>query len=48
MYYVGKSHPATIDKETLEVVQLEMERRRDYMGKHGVRKLDFINVEDNC
>ncbi len=24
-----------------------MERKRDYMKKHGVRKLDFINVEDN-
>lgn len=47
MYYVEKSHPAIIDKEMWEAVQLEMERRKDYMERHGVRQLDFAKVEDN-
>lgn len=47
MYYVEKSHPAIIDKEMWEAVQLEMQRRKDYMERHGVRQLDFAKVEDN-
>lgn len=47
MYYVEKSHPAIIDKEIWEAVQLEMNRRKDYMEKHGVGQLDFIKVKDN-
>ena len=41
MYYVEKSHPAIIDKEMWEAVQLEMKRRKDYMEIYGVRQLDF-------
>ena len=47
MYYVEKSHPAIIDKEIWEAVQLEMQRRKDYMERHGVGQLDFIKVHDN-
>lgn len=47
MYYVEKSHPAIIDKEMWEAVQLEMQRRKDYMESHGVGQLDFTKVEDN-
>lgn len=47
MYYVEKSHPAIIDKEMWEAVQLEMQRRKDYMESNKVRQLDFIKVEDN-
>ena len=47
MYYVEKSHPAIIDKEMWEAVQLEMQRRKDYMKSHGVGQLDFTKVEDN-
>ena len=47
MYYVEKSHPAIIDKEMWEAVQLEMKRRKDYMEIYGVRQLDFAKVEDN-
>ena len=47
MYYVEKSHPAIIDKEMWEAVQLEIERRKDYMERYGVRQLDFAKVEDN-
>lgn len=47
MYYVKKSHPAIIDKEMWEAVQLEMERRKDYMDRHGIGQLDFAKVEDN-
>jgi uncharacterized protein YdeI (YjbR/CyaY-like superfamily) len=47
MYYVEKSHPAIIDKEMWEAVQLEMERRKEYMERHRVGQLDFAKVEDN-
>lgn len=47
MYYVEKSHPAIIVKEIWEAVQLEMQRRKDYMDSNGVKQLDFIKVEDN-
>lgn len=47
MYYVEKSHPAIIDKEMWEAVQLDMERRKEYMERHGVRQLDFAKVDDN-
>lgn len=47
MYYVEKSHPAIIDKEMWEAVQLEMKRRKDYMENHNVKQLDFVKVEDN-
>ena len=46
MHYF-KSHPAIIDKEMWEAVQLEMKRRKDYMERYGVRQLDFAKVEDN-
>lgn len=39
-YYVENSHPAIIDKETWEAVQLEMERRSAYAEKHGIQKVD--------
>ncbi|NLK44281.1 MAG: recombinase family protein [Tissierellia bacterium] len=47
MYYVEQSHPAIIDKEIWEAVQLEMQRRKDYMESHGVGQLDFTKVEEN-
>ena len=47
MYYVEKSHPAIIDKEIWEAVQLEMQRRKDYMERYGIGQLDFVNMEDN-
>ncbi|NLI88934.1 MAG: recombinase family protein [Epulopiscium sp.] len=47
MYYVEKSHPAIIEKEMWEAVQLEMQRRKDYMERYGIGQLDFVNVEDN-
>lgn len=47
MYYVEKSHPAIIDKEMWEPVQLEMQRRKDYMESNGLGQLDFIKVGDN-
>jgi len=40
-YYVEDSHPAIIDKEMWEAVQLEMERRRAFMKKHGIQKLEY-------
>lgn len=47
MYYVEKSHPAIIDKEMWEAVQLEMQRKKDYMEEHRVGQLDFVKVQDN-
>ena len=35
-YYVSEGHPAIIDKETWETVQLEMERRQLYATEHGI------------
>ncbi|WP_331654777.1 recombinase zinc beta ribbon domain-containing protein [Anaerosporobacter sp.] len=35
-YYVHDSHPAIIDKEFWECVQLEMARRKQYLEAHGL------------
>ncbi|MDD2494640.1 MAG: recombinase family protein [Tissierellia bacterium] len=45
-YYVEESHPAIIDKETWEAVQLEMERRRIFCEEHGIKKL-YTSTTDN-
>lgn len=45
-YYVEDSHPAIIDKEMWEAVQLEMERRKAFAEKYGISKLDYAS-EDN-
>ena len=41
-YYVEESHPAIIDKEMWEAVQLERERRRAYAEKYNIQKMDYI------
>jgi DNA invertase Pin-like site-specific DNA recombinase len=43
-YYVEDSHPAIIDKEMWEAVQLEMGRRRVYASEHGIQKLEHATV----
>jgi hypothetical protein len=43
-YYVEDSHPAIIDKEMWEAVQLETERRKAYALEHGIQKLEHANV----
>ena len=35
-YYVSESHPAIVEKEIWEAVQLEMERRQLYATEHGI------------
>ena len=45
-YLVEDSHPAIIDKETWESVQLEMERRKKYAEEHGIQKLEHA-TKDN-
>lgn len=45
-YYVEDSHPAIIDKDTWEAVQLEMERRRIFCEEHGIKKL-YTSTTDN-
>jgi site-specific DNA recombinase len=42
-YYVEESHPAIIDKETWEAVQLEIERRRAFTEKHQIQKIDYAS-----
>ena len=42
-YYVEDSHPAIIDKEMWEAVQLEMERRRNFALKYGIQKLEYAS-----
>ncbi|MCM8710834.1 recombinase family protein [Clostridium sp. SYSU_GA19001] len=46
MYYVEESHPAIIDKEMWESVQLEMERRRAFAEKYNISKLDYATVDN--
>jgi len=43
-YYVEDSHPAIIDKDIWDTVQLEMERRRAYALKHGIQKLEHATT----
>ncbi|XEQ93653.1 hypothetical protein SCACP_25500 [Sporomusa carbonis] len=43
-YYVEDSHPAIIDKEMWEAVQLEMERRRDFALEYGIQKLEYATT----
>jgi len=40
-YYVEESHPAIIDKDMWEAVQLEMERRRAYCLEHGIKNIEY-------
>ena len=39
-YYVEESHPAIIDKEMWETVQLETERRQAFSEKHQIQKVE--------
>lgn len=45
-YYVEGSHPAIIDKEMWEAVQLEMERRRNFALQYGIQKLEYATTEN--
>ena len=45
-YYVEESHPAIIEKETWEAVQLEMERRRAFAEEYGISKVDYATVNN--
>lgn len=40
-YYVEESHPAIIEQEMWEAVQLEIERRKQYTEKHKLQKYDY-------
>lgn len=42
-YYVEESHPAIIDKDIWEAVQLEMKRRIIFAKEHGLQKYDYAN-----
>ena len=45
-YYVEGSHPAIIDQEMWEAVQLEMERRRNYALEYGIQKLEYATTHN--
>lgn len=45
-YYVEESHPAIIDKDMWEAVQLEMERRRAFAEKYNIGKLEYATVKN--
>ena len=45
-YYVEDSHPAIIDKEMWEAVQLEMERRRNFALENGIQKLEYATTDN--
>ena len=39
-YYVQESHPAIIEPETWEAVQLELQRRKTFCEEHNIKNLD--------
>lgn len=45
-YYVEESHPAIIDSDTWEAVQLEMERRKASAEKYNIKKMGYV-TNDN-
>ena len=45
-YYVEESHPAIIEKDMWEAVQLEMERRKAFAEKYNIVKLDYATVDN--
>ncbi len=45
-YYVEESHPAIIDKDMWEAVQLEMQRRKAFAEKHGIKKIDYATIDN--
>ncbi|MBP2655710.1 MAG: Resolvase protein, partial [Firmicutes bacterium] len=45
-YYVTDSHPAIIDKEMWESVQLEIERRHAYAVEHGIQKVEYATTNN--
>ncbi|MDC3418018.1 recombinase family protein [Aquibacillus salsiterrae] len=45
-YYVEDNHPAIIDKDMWEAVQLEMERKKVFAENHGFKRVDY-GTSDN-
>ena len=45
-YFVEESHPAIIDKEMWEAVQLEVERRKVFADKYNISKLDYATADN--
>lgn len=45
-YYVEESHPAIIDKDMWEAVQLETARRKAFAEQYGISKLDYATVNN--
>ena len=45
-YYVEESHPAIIEKEMWEAVQLEMERRKKFAEKYKISKIDYASIDN--
>jgi site-specific DNA recombinase len=45
-YYVEESHPAIIDKEMWEAVQLEMKRRKAFAEKYNISKIDYATIDN--
>ncbi|MBW9158812.1 recombinase family protein [Clostridium tagluense] len=43
-YYVEESHPAIIDKEMWEAVQLEMKRRKAFAQQYNISEVDYATV----
>ena len=45
-FYIEDSHPAIIDHDTWEAVQLEIERRKNFCSEHNNKKIEF-STNDN-
>lgn len=41
-----ESHPAIIEKEMWEAVQLEMERKRAFAENHGIVQVDYATIDN--
>ncbi|WP_242655922.1 recombinase family protein [Paramaledivibacter caminithermalis] len=45
-YYVEESHPPIIDKDMHTAVQLELERRKAFAKKYGIKKIYYATVKN--
>lgn len=44
--YVEESHPAIIDKDMWEDAQLEADRRRAFVEKYNIGKVDYATIDN--
>jgi len=45
-YYVEENHPPIIDKEMHTAVQLELDRRKAFAEKYGIKKIYYATIKN--